>query len=69
MELLRRTRRDGILTTDEVQVLFGLYVCDLSPEELASVTGRSRSTVFVIRQRATSKLRQAVGRGTLAGSW
>lgn len=68
-ELLRRTRRDGTLTKDEVQVLFGLYVCDLSSDELASATGRSRSTVYAIRQRAQSKLRQAVGQGTLARPW
>lgn len=63
-ELLRRTRRDGTLTTDEEQVLVGLYLCDLSATELATATGRSRSSVYAIRQQAHAKLRQAAGRNS-----
>lgn len=65
LDLLRRTRRSGILTKDETEILFGVYMCDLRPEQLATETGRSRSAVYLIRQRAEQKLRQAADRGRL----
>lgn len=69
LELLRWARRSRILCTEEVRVLFGLYVCNLPPGEVAAAIGRSRSTLYAIRQRAEAKLRQAVGQGVLAKPW
>lgn len=59
-DLLWWARRRGILNTFEAQLLVASHVEDIPMNQLASVFGRSRSTLFMIRSSAEKRLRRAL---------
>lgn len=59
-DLLQWARRTELLDPRQARLLLLLYATDLPIEQLAARFGRSRSTLFALRAKAQSRLRDAL---------